>query len=113
MIAAARLPDAPHSDTRIGRYEHAWVGHVAEDTFRSDGSSGGMVSWVANELLRTGRVDAVAHVVASDPGEGRFFRYRLSRTRAEIAEGAKSRYYPIDLTETIRRSEERRVGKEC
>ena len=104
VIATAQLPDAPHSDARIGRYEHAWVGHVAEDTFRSDGSSGGMVSWVANELLRTGCVDAVAHVVATDPvGEGaRFFRYRLSRTRAEIAQGAKSRYYPIDLAETIR-----------
>ncbi|WP_294189119.1 Coenzyme F420 hydrogenase/dehydrogenase, beta subunit C-terminal domain [uncultured Sphingomonas sp.] len=104
VIAAERLPDAPHVDARIGRYEHAWVGHVAEGSFRSDGSSGGMVSWVANELLRTGRVDAVAHVVATEPvGEdSRFFRYRLSRTRAEIAEGAKSRYYPIDLTEIIR-----------
>ena len=104
VIAADRLPDAPHDDARIGRYEHAWVGHVAEGSFRSDGSSGGMVSWVANELLRTGRVDAVAHVVATDPADegARLFRYRLSRTRAEIAEGAKSRYYPIDLSETIR-----------
>ena len=104
VIATERLPRAPHADARIGRYEHAGVGHVAEGSFRADGSSGGMVSWVANELLRTGQVDAVAHVVATDPvGEdARFFRYRLSRTRAEIAKGAKSRYYPIDLAEVIR-----------
>jgi coenzyme F420-reducing hydrogenase beta subunit len=60
------------------------------------------VSWVAAELLRTGQVDAVAHVAPGDPGEGEpFFAYRISRSEAEIRGGAKSRYYPIELSSVI------------
>src|SRR3546814_14564207 len=91
-----------------------------------------MVSWFAAELLRTGLVDGVAHVIAANPEEDQcFFRYQISRTAEEIRRGAKSRYYPIELSAVIDqiravpgryavigipcfiRSEERRVGKEC
>ncbi|HEY0086738.1 MAG TPA: Coenzyme F420 hydrogenase/dehydrogenase, beta subunit C-terminal domain [Allosphingosinicella sp.] len=102
-IAIGRYPDAPHADRAIGRFEEAYVGHAAEPGFRERGSSGGMVSWVAAELLRTGQIDAVAHVSPADPqGEGRFFRYRISRSMEEIGGGAKSRYYPIELSDVLR-----------
>src|SRR3546814_3271591 len=49
-----------------------------------------MVSWVAAELLRTGLVDGVAHVIAANPEEDQcFFRYQISRTAEEIRRGAK------------------------
>jgi coenzyme F420-reducing hydrogenase beta subunit len=59
---------------------------------------------VATELLRRGWVDGVAHVGATaDPQtEGRFFRYRLSRTEEDIRAGAKSRYYPVELADVLR-----------
>ena len=62
------------------------MGHVAEDEYRMNGSSGGMVSWVAAELLKRGLVDGVAHVIAAkDPQqEGKFFHYRISRTIEEV-----------------------------
>jgi len=61
-----------------------------------------MVSWVLAELLHTGRIDGVAHVAATDPQrEGRFFRYRISRTEDEILAGAKSRYYPVELSDVL------------
>jgi coenzyme F420-reducing hydrogenase beta subunit len=102
-IAADCFPAAPESDRCIGRFENAYVGHAAEPGFRERGSSGGMVSWVAAELLRTGQIDAVAHVSPADPeGEGRFFRYRMSRSVEEIGGGAKSRYYPIELSDVLR-----------
>lgn len=102
MLAASRLPAAPRHDPRLGRFERAYVGHVAESGFREQGSSGGLVSWVAAELLRTGEVDGVAHVVPGDPGQGEpFFAYRLSRSEAEVRSGAKSRYYPIELSSVI------------
>ena len=102
-IAGALFPDARHRDARVGRFEAAYVGHAAEEGFRADGSSGGMVSWAAAELLRKGLVDGVAHVVAVDPDrEDRLFRYRVSRSVAEVREGAKSRYYPIELSEVLR-----------
>jgi coenzyme F420-reducing hydrogenase beta subunit len=104
QLAAALFPSAKQSSESLGRFETAYVGHVAEEDFRSYGSSGGMVTWVATELLRKNMIDGVAHVVATeDPqAEGRFFKYRLSRTEAEIRAGAKSRYYPTDLTQILR-----------
>ncbi len=102
QIAAALYPDAAHVDGRVGRFETAYVGHVAEQDFRTQGSSGGMVTWVAAELIRRGMVDGVAHVAATDPdAEGRFFGYRISRSEAEVRQGAKSRYYPIELSDVI------------
>jgi coenzyme F420-reducing hydrogenase beta subunit len=101
-IALERFAAAPRRDPKVGSFEAAYVGHVAEGEWRGRGSSGGLVSWVAAELLRTGAVDAVAHVKAADPGsDGRFFRYGISRSPDEVGEGAKSRYYPIDLSQVI------------
>ncbi|MFL6830461.1 MAG: Coenzyme F420 hydrogenase/dehydrogenase, beta subunit C-terminal domain [Sphingomicrobium sp.] len=97
-IAAERFADAPAHDPRIGRFEAAYVGHVAEAPFRANGSSGGLTSWVAAELLRTGAVDAVAHVAPTDPATGRFFAYRISRSLDQLSSGAKSRYYPVELS---------------
>lgn len=104
QLAAALYPEAEHRNPLIGRFQTAYVGYVAEERFRDWGSSGGMVSWAATELLRKGLVDGVAHVVATeDPqGEGRFFRYRISRTEEEIRAGAKSRYYPVELSDVLR-----------
>lgn len=102
-LARDLFPRAGHVDPLVGRYDGAFVGAVAEGRFREQGSSGGMVSWVAGELLRRGLADAVAHVVpTADPAaDGRFFRYRLSRTQAEVAAGAKSRYYPVELSQVL------------
>ena len=88
-IARSRFPTARQDDQKIGRFMAAWVGHVAQAPFREQGSSGGMVSWVAAELLRTGAVDGVAHVAAEDPTSGHFFRYCISRSPEEVGRGAK------------------------
>ena len=96
-LAAARFPAAPGHDDRLGRFEAAYVGAVAEGGFRDAGSSGGMVSWVAAELLRAGLVDGVAHV-APAPAPGPRFAYRIARSLPEIGAGARSRYYPVELS---------------
>jgi coenzyme F420-reducing hydrogenase beta subunit len=102
-IADARFPAAPERSAGLGRFEAAYVGHVAQDGFRANGSSGGMVSWVAAELLASGAVDAVAHVapLPEPQRDGRFFAYRLSRDAAAVAGGAKSRYFPVELSAVI------------
>lgn len=101
-IASERMPDARESDGLIGRFETAYVGAAAEDQFRAQGSSGGMVSWVAAELLRKGLIDGVAHVVPVDPHEeGRFFRFRISRSPEQVQQGARSRYYPVEMSRVL------------
>ncbi len=101
-IAVERFAAARHADSRIGRFEAAYVGAAAEDRFRRQGSSGGLTSWVAAELLRTRLVDGVAHVVPADPrNTDRLFEYRISRTLGDLRVGAKSRYYPIELSQVL------------
>jgi coenzyme F420-reducing hydrogenase beta subunit len=103
-LAAELFPETAHQHASVGRFRAAHVGYVAEADFRAQGSSGGLVSWVATELLRQGLVDGVVHVGATaDPQtEGRFFRYRISRTEEDIRAGAKSRYYPVELSDALR-----------
>jgi len=89
-------------DERLGSVSGCYVGHVAERGFRTNGSSGGLVTWVAAELLRTGQVDAVAHVRPTDPTSGGFLAYSLSRNLDELFAGAKSRYHPVELSGILR-----------
>src|SRR5438270_3154774 len=101
-IAYREFPEAARDDPAIGRFDAAYVGHAAEDAYRAQGSSGGLVSWVAAQLLDSGAVDGVAHVVPADPASGRLFEYRISRTPEELLQGAKSRYYPVELSAVLR-----------
>jgi coenzyme F420-reducing hydrogenase beta subunit len=102
-LAAELFPATPAPDSWLGRVRACFVGSVAEGDFRAEGSSGGMVSWVLAELLRRGWIDGAVHVAAAadPPGEGRFFRYQVSRSEADIRAGAKSRYYPVELSEVL------------
>ncbi|WP_299361562.1 Coenzyme F420 hydrogenase/dehydrogenase, beta subunit C-terminal domain [uncultured Paracoccus sp.] len=109
-IAAARLADAPLHDDRIGRHVSCHVGAVVEPPFRPAGSSGGMVSWVAAELMRRGEVDAVLHVHPRPQRKGAngpFFGYRIARTVDDLLAGARSRYHPVHLADVL--AEVRRV----
>jgi coenzyme F420-reducing hydrogenase beta subunit len=101
-IAEARFPAAAHDEPHIGRHEAAFVGHVAQQGFRERGSSGGMVSWVAAQLLRRGLVDGVVHVAANPQGGQPLFGYRISRKEEDVRAGAKSRYHPVQLGEALR-----------
>ena len=102
-LAAELFPDAPNSDPHIGRWRSAYVGW-ANESFRENGSSGGLVNWVAAELLKRGLVDGVAHVVPVRDAQknGRFFEYRISRSVDELRQGAHSRYYPTEISRVLR-----------
>jgi coenzyme F420-reducing hydrogenase beta subunit len=98
VISGALFSGTPH-DPHLGHHLATYVGAAAEPPFRERGSSGGMVSWVAAQLLRSGEVDGVLHVVPAN--DGRLFRYTVSRTEDQLLTGAKSRYYPVDLAEVL------------
>ncbi len=90
-------------DSRIGYYKDLYVGHVNEDDFRAIGTSGGVITWVLAELFKRGEVDAVVHVKkVDDPCEEGFFKYGISRSIDEIKNGAKSRYYPVELSDVLK-----------
>lgn len=93
----------------LGYYAATYAGHVREGTYRERGSSGGLGSWVPCELLRRGMVDAVVHVKSCIPDarDGRLFRYAVSESVEAVREGAKSRYYPVELSAVARWVRER------
>lgn len=102
-LAVKLFPDVPVSNVSVGRHNANFVGHVTADDLRMQGSSGGMVTWVATELMRQGLVDGVAHVIASEQphSDGRYFHYRISKSEEELRKGAKSCYYPVELSEVL------------
>ncbi len=87
----------------IGYYRGTYAGHVKAGTYRRDGSSGGMGTWILAELFRRGLIDGVVHVrEATEPDEaGPLFRFTVSRSMQEIRRGAKSRYYPVEMSRVL------------
>lgn len=90
-------------DSRIGRHLATFGGWVEEGDFRARASSGGIGSWLQAELLHKGLVDAVLDVTAVDvpPGAAPLFRFTIARTLGDVRNNAKTRYYPVEMSEVI------------
>lgn len=89
-------------DKRIGFYTSLFVGHVLEGNYRSNASSGGMGTWIFKELLEQDMIDYVIHVKKNQENSEHLFKYDISSSIDEIIEGAKTRYYPVELSEVFR-----------
>lgn len=101
-IAKTIFSDIPSIayDKTIGFYLDLYVGHVLTGTYRKRGSSGGLVSWLAIKLLENKKIDGLIHVKKSKNPDI-LFEYDISRTPSEVRDGAKSRYYPAQLSEVL------------
>jgi coenzyme F420 hydrogenase subunit beta len=94
------LNDQVSHKRHVGYVSSSWAGYVDSGEYRKNGSSGGMVSWIATKLYEQGEIDALIHVKISSK-KGILFEYGVSNSIKEIQEGAKSRYYPVKLDEVI------------
>lgn len=91
-------------DDRIGYYLSTYVGHVIEDDYRSNASSGGMATWIFKELFDNDLIDFVIHVKRNlDVTSDVMFKYDISSSIEEIKQGAKTRYYPVEISEVMNR----------
>lgn len=93
--------DGINFDKRIGYYQALYAGHVLEDDYRENSSSGGIGSWIFKELLENNLIDYVVHVKESDDPKI-MFKYGISSTIEEIKKGAKTKYYPVELSEVLK-----------
>lgn len=89
-----------HHDQYLGYWLNAYVGYASADGWRSRGSSGGMVSWLASKMLEDGLVDAVIHV-KDGPDPEHMYTYQVSHNVDELKTGAKSKYYPVEMSEVL------------
>ncbi|MGO2083599.1 Coenzyme F420 hydrogenase/dehydrogenase, beta subunit C-terminal domain [Vagococcus sp.] len=88
-------------DTRIGYYKGLYAGYVSEGNFRENGSSGGLGTWIFTELLRLGYIDSIIHVKQSN-NSNILFEYTISKNKKDIINGAKTKYYPVELSEVLK-----------
>lgn len=95
----SRLPDIKF-DKYLGYYSGLYVGYVKEGLFRKNASSGGMGTWILTELLEKGYIDSVINVKKSTQN-GKLFEYAVSKTKEEIFAGAKTKYYPVELSQVL------------
>ena len=88
---------------RIGYHAATYAGYVTEADFRDRGSSGGMGTWILQELFQQGLVDRIIHVKQHQPDSDNptLFQFEISDSLEEIRRGAKSRYYPVEISQVM------------
>lgn len=89
------------SDEYSGHYLQGYAGYVKEGNYREKGSSGGMGNWIAAQLLKEGFIDGIIHVKSSDDESNVLFDFQVSKTIDELSKGAKSKYYPIEMSQVL------------
>jgi len=101
-VAGRRYADQPGAQRHLvaGYYLGSFAGWASDGDLRANASSGGLTTWTLLELLRRDLIDGVIHLVPT--AESALFQYRVSRTPEEILGGAKSRYYPGELSGALR-----------
>jgi len=99
------IPGIKHNRL-LGYYSGIYAGYVQVGDYRANSSSGGIATWLLVQLLEKELVDGVIHVQPSLGQDGVLFNYAISRTVEQIRAGAKSRYYPMDLSEVLRAAKE-------
>ena len=89
-------------DERLGYYLSTFVGHVNEGNYRENASSGGMGTWIFKEMFEKKLIDYVIHVKKNkNSNSNQMFKYGISSNVEEINDGAKTRYYPVELSEVL------------
>jgi coenzyme F420 hydrogenase subunit beta len=92
-----------HYDNSLGYYLSLYAGYVKEGDYRLQASSGGLGTWIFKELFERDLIDGVIHVKRnSDLQSEIMFKYEISRSVEEIREGAKTKYYPLELSEVLK-----------
>lgn len=92
------VPGIQHR-SETGYYLAAYVGH--SEKHRPTSASGGVATWLLEELLSNSIVDHVICVAPTGDPE-RLFEFKVFSTPNEVRTGAGSAYYPIEMSAAIR-----------
>lgn len=87
------------TDDRIGAFTGLYAARVESLDYLVGSSSGGLTSWIAEQLLKRDYIDAVIHVGASSGSD--LFAYQISRTIDQLHGKRKSAYYSTTFSEAL------------
>lgn len=89
-------------DQQLGYYKHLYAGYVKEGNYREIATAGGIATWLFSELFNKNLIDGVIHVKKNkDENSEILFKYDISYSVEEIKAGAKSKYYPVEMSEVL------------
>lgn len=92
QLAEEFINNPKHSDQQIGFYTGLYAGYSKE--YRETSSSGGMATYIFEQLLRDKHVE---HLFIVREFEGRY-AYQLFSDPDTIKDTSKTRYYPVTLS---------------
>ena len=109
VLARESLPPGLPFDRSIGYHLANYAGYVKEAGYRERGTSGGMGTWVAAQLLDKGLIDGVIHAKAQtrDSLRSPFYAYELSTTMEQVRDGAKTRYHVVEISKILKMLEQK------
>lgn len=88
------LKETSQFHEKIGKYNNIYVGYSNE--FRNTSSSGGIATYILNELLNNKIIDHVISVKESSK-ENYKYEYQISSNKEQLLEASKTKYYPVTL----------------
>lgn len=91
-LARLCLPQADRFDPRLGRFVGTYIGY--SKVFRPSSSSGGLATYVFEQLLRRGHVDHLFVVGKAPDGQ---YAYQIVGKETDIRATSKTRYFPVSM----------------
>lgn len=79
----------------------SYIGHVSDESMRLSSSSGGIITWLLIQLLKSKTITHVIHVRNTGVNKP-LFEYVVSSSEAEIIAGASTKYYPVEMSAVIK-----------
>lgn len=92
-----------HSDNQLGKFESCYAGYVKAGDYRSKGSSGGVIKYLAAKLLEENQIDYFIQLSPNNDNDTTkpLFQYAVFDAADQVIEGSKSSYYPVSLERAI------------
>jgi coenzyme F420 hydrogenase subunit beta len=95
-LADIFLQEAPNHHPKVGRYFNNYVGY--SEQYRLTSSSGGIATYILNELFKQNLIDAVITV---GEGKNNHYEYKLVKSKEELRSTSKTKYYPVTMAEVL------------
>lgn len=95
-LADLFMNDAPNRHPKVGKYINTYVGY--SEQYRLSSSSGGLATYILNELFELKIIDAVITV---GEGQNNHYEYKLVKSKDELLSTSKTKYYPVTMAEAL------------
>ncbi|MDH0427971.1 Coenzyme F420 hydrogenase/dehydrogenase, beta subunit C-terminal domain [Stutzerimonas stutzeri] len=98
-LANIFLMDTKQAHEKIGRYTGIYAGYSKK--FRQTSSSGGVATYVHEQLLKSGIIDHVVTVGSSEK-PGVHYEYTIISSPEKLLSTSKTRYHPVTLENALK-----------